>query len=363
MILASLVTPHRLGRITRSLGLTAATMISVVACGAPGDPVTSPTGDTNTGGENNTSQTGTYEPAFDSTRSFVRIVSEPGEYVGEGKTFLYTPFNAIIIVKADTGHLGVRVVSTQNWAGSMFFAGLSSLRPGSYTDLTTYNRNQSTSGIEWITDGKACTRFTGAVTIDSVRYDADSVSALDMTFEQRCEFMTPVLHGKVHWRAADDFTHGPVVPIPASLWQPNRNGLPTSGSYVFLQSDPGDPIGGGKTSLLTPPKTSILVQSAGGRFSVTTSTFTGVFATMNTITAVTYGFYPNVMLRDSHNPVFGGMTWSAVGAPPCTSINGWYAVDRVGYAGQAVTSLDLRFEQHCDGLTPALRGAVHWSSD
>ena len=346
----------------RFVGLTA-TAIVMVACGAAADAVTEPTDGTNAGPVSGESQTGTPEAAFDSTRSFVRIVSAPGEYLGEGKTFLYTPANAIIIVKADTGHLGVRVVGTQNWAGSMFFAALSTLRPGTYPDLTTYDRFKSTSGIEWITDGKACSRFSGSVTIDTVRYDADSLSALDMTFEQRCESLSPVLRGKVHWRADDAFTRGPVVPIPASLWQPNPAGLPTSGSYVFLQSDPGDPIGQGKSHLLRSSSAPILVNSNDGRFSVTVQGFTGVFATMNSIGAVTYGYYPNVMLRDSHNPVFGGMTWSADGIADCTSVAGWYAVDRIVYTERTVTSLDLRFEQRCNGLTPALRGAVHWDLD
>jgi hypothetical protein len=28
---------------------------------------------------------------------------------------------------------------------------------------------------------------------------------------------------------------------------------------------------------------------------------------------------------------------------------------------KSVLSLDLRFERHCEGMTPALRGAVHYT--
>jgi hypothetical protein len=113
--------------------------------------------------------------------------------------------------------------------------------------------------------------------------------------------------------------------------------------------------------MLTSATTSILVNSMSGQFSVTAGKFVGGLATMSSVGAVTYGYYPNVMLRGSHNPVFGGMSWNATDAPACSTANGWFAVDKVVYTGVTVTSLDLRFEEHCNGLTPALRGAVHWN--
>lgn len=341
----------------RRLACTAAAA-TLVACGAATDALTDPLGGKGPGID--TSHVATTF-VFDSTRSFVRIVSDPGEYVGSGQTYLYTPDNAILIVKGDTGHLGVRVVGMQDWAGSMFFAALSSIRSGTYADLTTYTQFNPSSGIEWLGPGGACSRYTGAVTIDSVRYAGDSISALDMTFEQRCEYMSPLLHGKVHWRGDDVFTTGPVVPIPTSLWHPVLPSELQGRNYVYLESDPGDPIGNGQSYQFTSPSTSILVNSTGGRFSVTMPSFTGVFTAMRALSAVKEGYYPNVMLRDAHNPVFGGMAWSAAGRETCGSVIGWFAIDRVAYNDYALSSLDMRFEQHCNGLTAALRGAVHWN--
>jgi hypothetical protein len=42
-------------------------------------------------------------------------------------------------------------------------------------------------------------------------------------------------------------------------------------------------------------------------------------------------------------------------------VTGWYAIDRIVFTGLEITAVDLRFEQHCDGSTAALHGAVHWS--
>src|SRR6185369_13952748 len=36
--------------------------------------------------------------------------------------------------------------------------------------------------------------------------------------------------------------------------------------------------------------------------------------------------------------------------------------DAVEYANGVVTSMDLHFEQHCEGATAALRGTIHWSA-
>ena len=40
--------------------------------------------------------------------------------------------------------------------------------------------------------------------------------------------------------------------------------------------------------------------------------------------------------------------------------HGWFVVDAVTYVGDTLTAIDLRFEQHCEGHAPALRGEIHW---
>jgi hypothetical protein len=37
-------------------------------------------------------------------------------------------------------------------------------------------------------------------------------------------------------------------------------------------------------------------------------------------------------------------------------------VDSITYVGTALQSIDLRFEQHCEGGASALRGKIHWYS-
>ena len=85
----------------------------------------------------------------------------------------------------------------------------------------------------------------------------------------------------------------------------------------------------------------------------------GDFQTMNTLSQLQLGYYPDLMRYPFHNPTKGGVSWTGEGRG-CNRVLGWFAVDRVVYTNGVVTSLDLRFEQRCEGGTPALHGAIHW---
>ena len=71
------------------------------------------------------------------------------------------------------------------------------------------------------------------------------------------------------------------------------------------------------------------------------------------------GYYGGVVRYSADNPIKASMDWSGNGRG-CDTVTGWFVVDKVTYTTNAVTALDLRFEQHCDAATPALRGVIHW---
>ena len=85
----------------------------------------------------------------------------------------------------------------------------------------------------------------------------------------------------------------------------------------------------------------------------------GEFQGMNTLQQLQPGYYSNLLGYPSHNPVMGGLTWFGQGRG-CNRATGWFVVDSISYAGADLASVDLRFEQHCEGETPALRGKIHW---
>jgi hypothetical protein len=146
------------------------------------------------------------------------------------------------------------------------------------------------------------------------------------------------------------------------LWQPPAGATPSSGNYVYLQSDVGDYIGGGQTYTFTPLNAQLFfsTNSGGVSFSVTGNSYwSGAFFGPSTLSQLQVGYYSGLTRWPFHNPVLGGLSWSGDGRG-CNTLLGWFAVDNVIYTNGIVTGVDLRFEQQCEGGQAALHGAVHW---
>jgi hypothetical protein len=140
--------------------------------------------------------------------------------------------------------------------------------------------------------------------------------------------------------------------------------VPASGNYVYLQSDPGDYIGQGLTRTYTPATATLSVTGSAGRLRVALNGaqyWSGDFQAMNSLSLLQPGYYGDLQRYPFHNPVKGGLSWSGNGRG-CNTLRGWFVVDRVAYTAGTLSAIDLRFEQHCEGGTPALHGQVHWAA-
>ncbi len=157
---------------------------------------------------------------------------------------------------------------------------------------------------------------------------------------------------------------GPVNPPPAGLWQPAVGSTPATGNYIYLQSDAGDYIGQGQTYTYTQATATLSVTESSGHLAVGINgneQWSSDFQTMNTLTQLQPGYYAGLQRYPFHNPAMGGLNWAGQGRG-CNALQGWFVVDNVTYVGGALTAIDLRFEQHCEGATAALHGAIHWTS-
>lgn len=306
--------------------------------------------------------TGLWQPPSGSTPptgNYVYLVSDAGDYIGRGATYTYTQANAVMGVTSVGGRVSV---TAADWHGDFqAMSTLSQLQTGYYPGLQRYPfHNPAKGGLSWSGQGRGCNTLTGWFAIDRIEYSGSTLTALDLRFEQHCEGGSPALHGAIHWRADDTTTPpGPVNPPPAGLWQPPAGSTPSTGNYVYLASDAGDYIGGGLTETYTPANAKIAVTASGGYLSVTVGDWHGDFQTMNTLSRLEPGYYPDLSRYPFHNPAKGGLSWSGQGRG-CNTLRGWFVVDRVTYAGSTLTAVDLRFEQHCEGAGPALHGAIRW---
>jgi hypothetical protein len=269
----------------------------------------------------------------------------------------------------------VGVEGDQRWQGQFTaMSQLSRIQPGYYAGLGNAEYGNPARGIfRWGGDGRGCNEAMSGVVVDKAVYSGEQLVELRLRFEQHCEGEPGALRGEIRWSANDQ--QQPVGPasLPAGLWRAPAGALPTTGNYLYVNSDRADPIGGGKTVLMTLNDTRFFAEhsprignEAYFRLSAQSSNkaagdWSGEFQAMIGLKKFQVGFYDHVARVPFHNRAFGGMIWSANGVGCNTSI-GWYAVDKAVYVGDTLTALHVRFEQHCDNYAPAVRGELHWEA-
>jgi hypothetical protein len=232
--------------------------------------------------------------------------------------------------------------------------------------LERFSSDPAKGALDWFGEGRGCNELSGSVTIDSVTYTGAPLTAIDLHFEQHCEKGAPALRGTIHWRS-DDATKPPrpVSPVPASLWQPAAGTTPATGTYVYLTSEFGDWVGQAGAYTYISPNATINVSGNGGHVAVqvgnSTDSWFADFQVMLGLERLEVGYYPGLHRWPFLNPAKGGLQWSGQGRG-CNTLTGWFVVDQVAYTNGTLTALDLRFEQHCEGGTPALHGKIHWTA-
>ena len=303
---------------------------------------------------------GIAEPDPFASPSFVRLESDAGDYIGGGESYDYTQANSFITVTADSNYLRIAVNADEHWVGRFQSPdSLDRLVPGVYSGVTRYRSQTTAAGsLDWSGESRGCNTLTGSFTIDSLTYNDDVLSAIALRFVQHCDGAASALRGAIHWNSADiTEPAGPANPPPTGLWMPPSGSVPANGNYVYLASDSGDYIGVGDTSLYTQANTTIDVWAIASTTYVSVGPWNGNFHAMHTLDRLDPGYYPMVTRYPFHNPVRGGLTWHGNGRG-CNELIGWFIVDRVSYSSDDLTALELRFEQRCEGGTPALRGAI-----
>ena len=311
---------------------------------------------------------GLWQPAASvtpDTGNYVYLESEPGDFIGQGRHYLYIPAHSHLSIAGTGASLSVSIDGDELWDGRFLgMNSLSRLEVGYYGDLQRPFQDPVGAGLSWAGEGRGCGTLTGWFVIDNVTYDGDTLMAIDLRFEQHCEGGGPALNGEVHWDANDTTVPGPVVPPPAGLWEPAQGTTPDTGNYVYLESEPGDFIGAGGTYLYTPADSVLTVDAQGAGLTVSINGneyWNGTFLGMNSLSRLEVGYYGGLQRFPFHNPVRGALDWDGEHRG-CNTLIGWFVIDNVSYDGDTLVAIDLRFEQHCERGAPALNGEVHWDA-
>jgi hypothetical protein len=301
--------------------------------------------------------------------NYAYLSSDLGDFIGTGQINLYTPLDAVITATANSGLLALSIGSVRSWNGIFQApAGQVVLQPGVYAGLSQYASAAPPSGsMMWVWDGRGCAKVQGWTAIDDATYAGGVLSSIDLRFEQACDQSPGTLKGQVHWSAADGITPtGPIDPPPTPLWHAPAGVLPASGNYVYIQSDRSDPVGLGLVTTFTQANSQLDVKAAGGGIDVNIvgdTKWTTHFQPMSGLAHMQPGYYGGLGRANFDfpvNPAKGGID-ANMNSNGCNTVIGGFVVDGVSYSGNQLSSLDLRFEQHCEEAPGAVRGVVHWT--
>lgn len=140
------------------------------------------------------------------TGNYLYFESTTGDYIGQGRTDLYTDADAVFT--PDWGTTLVQLfVDDPLTTGSDWSLDLdgrwnqSRLTVGLYEDVQRFPfHNKAKGGLDFSGEGRGCNNLYGAFAIDEITWDGVDLASLSGRFVQRCEQPTrPPLHGAFRW--------------------------------------------------------------------------------------------------------------------------------------------------------------------
>lgn len=155
----------------------------------------------------------------------------------------------------------------------------------------------------------------------------------------------------------------PVAP-PAAASAPTPS-IAGGQPLVRLQSDTGDRIGAGASHDYDSSNAAITVATRGSFLSIRIEgreSWSGEFQLPGNATALQVGTYPGLARHPFQASGAGGLSWTGQGRG-CNTSTGTLTINAAGYQSGVLRSLDMHFEQHCEGGAAALRGQILISAE
>lgn len=297
--------------------------------------------------------------------TFLYLNSEAGDWVGRGIEQLYTQSVVTEIIATLQGPEEIRVQVNQGeyahfwtaWFAAPYGQGLS---VGSYTGAVRALGGQANEpGLSVSGDSHGCNIVSGQFDVSALQYSTHGELLLfDATFEQHCEGGSPALYGRVRIEIPE--------PTPGVTLPSGSIAVPTSGNFLYLNSDYRDYVGGGIEQLYTSSNSKFTgsITEAGGYFRG--SVIQGNYAHWWYVDiaappgeALAIGSYIRAK-RAAFRPA-GSPGLDIYGDGRGCEANGKFDIDELSIspAGRLLV-FQVTFEQHCDAHTAALHGRLRY---
>jgi uncharacterized delta-60 repeat protein len=135
------------------------------------------------------------------------MVSQPGDYIGQGQSYSYTPQTGTFTISRNFDN-GVSIAYSggSHWWHLDFAAPFdATLTPGTYANATRWPfQATNVPGLSVYGDGRGSNTLTGSFTVTQALYAADgTVLRFAASFVQHSEGMAPALTGTIDYNAGD----------------------------------------------------------------------------------------------------------------------------------------------------------------
>jgi len=135
--------------------------------------------------------------------------------------------------------------------------------------------------------------------------------------------------------------------------------VPENETFIKLESDAGDFIGGGETFNFTPATATFQVNYSGNYLYVTVlGQWTFDFRLPSSASTLQNGTYTGAVLYPSADLTKPALRVTSQ-SRACTSATGSFTLQNARYVSDQLQDFDVTFEQHCSGAAPALHGTIH----
>jgi hypothetical protein len=298
------------------------------------------------------------ERRADAQTTILFLDSQPGDYIGGGVQHTVTPENGSFTASRNFDN-GVTIqVNTSGGGWTLAFAapGDATLLPGTYDNATRWPFQSPTSpGLSVSGMGRGCNTLTGSFVVREALYgSAGEVQAFAADFEQHCEGGAAALVGSIRVNSSVPFTPPPPPPTDGT-------------TAIVLNSETGDYVGQGIQQMLTPAEgTFVAARNFDNGITLTFdggagNTWTLAFSAPGDALLVP-GSYENATRWPFQSPTTPGLSVSGAGRG-CNTLTGRFDVLEAVYGtGGQVLRFAADFEQHCEGMDPALFGGVRYHS-
>ena len=289
------------------------------------------------------------------------VESAAGDYVGQGQTYLYTLANSLIGVSTTGSRIDLSIDGEEYWDASLVEPAGPAVVTGFWANLPGYTGGNAPA-LRFFGEGRSC--ISGSVNrfaVDEVTYENGSLQEPDRTLRAAMQRNGAAAARLPALRCQRSHDPAPPGDPAAFSWSPPSWVVPTSGNYLYYESQPGDYIGQGQTRMFTTYLATFTVTESSGH--VRARTVQGNFDNWwdldisgpDAQDQLVRGLYADVQRYPFHNPVEGGLDFSGDGRG-CNELEATFAVDEVRTTPTACARVSVRSSSAATTAAPRCSG-------